>query len=108
MLLVEGALGDLRLSQIGRCSGDRCHMSTLIAAGRETVENRPRPATQASHIELGAMADEHSALRVWAIEGTGGYGAGLARHQTDHGEVVIELDRPKRQAAPLRSQPRQA
>ena len=28
--------------------------------------------------------------------GTGGYGAGLARHLAEHGELVIELDRPKR------------
>ncbi len=45
-----------------------------------------------------ALAQEHSGLRAWAIEGTGGYGAGLTRHLTTVGEVVIELDRPKRPA----------
>ncbi len=48
--------------------------------------------------ELVAMADRHSGLRAWAIEGTGGYGAGLARYLAERGEVVIEIDRPNRPA----------
>jgi transposase len=46
--------------------------------------------------ELVAFADEHSALRAWAIEGTGGHGAGLTRLLHDRSEVVVELDRPQR------------
>jgi hypothetical protein len=38
----------------------------------------------------------HGRLRLWAMEGTGGYGAGLTRFLVDHGEWVIELDRPQR------------
>jgi transposase len=34
--------------------------------------------------------------RVWAIEGTGSYGAGLTDHLQAKGELVIEVDRPKR------------
>src|SRR4051812_17234278 len=34
--------------------------------------------------------------RVWALEGTGGYGAGLARFLAEHGERVLEVDRPAR------------
>jgi transposase len=48
--------------------------------------------------ELVALAEQHSGLRAWAMEGTGGYGAGLARHLTDADELVVELDRPKRPA----------
>jgi transposase len=33
---------------------------------------------------------------VWAIEGTGGYGAGLTRFLHAQAEQVVELDRPKR------------
>ncbi len=44
------------------------------------------------------MADRHSGLRAWAIESTGSYGAGLARHLRAVGEWVIELDRPNRPA----------
>ncbi|WP_199853171.1 transposase [Plantactinospora sp. BC1] len=44
------------------------------------------------------MAERHSGLRAWAVEGTGGYGAGLHRHLAGAGELVVELDRPKRPA----------
>jgi transposase len=37
-------------------------------------------------------------LRAWAIEGTGGHGAGLSRQLLAASEIVIELDRPKRAA----------
>jgi transposase len=42
------------------------------------------------------LAGTHGALRAWAVEGTGGYGAGLAKRLVDVGERVIELDRPTR------------
>jgi len=48
--------------------------------------------------DLVAMAERHSGLRAWSIEGTGGYGAGLARFLADRDERVIELDRPTRPA----------
>ncbi len=47
--------------------------------------------------DLLEWAGEH-ASRAWALEGAGGYGAGLARHLTAAGEQVIELDRPARAA----------
>ena len=42
------------------------------------------------------FADQHAALRAWAIEGTGGHGAGLTRHLEQRDELVVELDRPER------------
>jgi transposase len=44
------------------------------------------------------LADQHHGRRVWGIEGTGGYGAGLTRFLAAHAERVVELDRPKRAA----------
>src|SRR2546427_12680707 len=35
--------------------------------------------------------------RAWAIEGTGCYGAGLARFLLARGERVLEVDRPRRE-----------
>lgn len=52
----------------------------------------------AGYSELLEFADRHDGLRVWAIEGTGGYGAGLARHLEAAGEWVVELGRPDRPA----------
>lgn len=48
------------------------------------------------YAELVTLAERHSGLRAWALEGSGGYGAGLARHLADAGELVVELDRPLR------------
>jgi len=41
-------------------------------------------------------------VRAFGVEGSGCYGAGLARHLRAHGEVVIEVIRPDRQARRLR------
>jgi transposase len=41
-------------------------------------------------------------VRAFGVEGSGCYGAGLARHLRAHGEVVIEVIRPNRQARRLR------
>jgi transposase len=44
-----------------------------------------------------AFADEQAPeRRVWALEGTGSYGVGLARTLAEAGERVIEIDRPNR------------
>ena len=59
--------------------------------GEITVE-----ATADGYEQLVEFADEHAVLRAWAIEGTGGHGAGLARHLARREEVVVELDRPQR------------
>jgi transposase len=44
------------------------------------------------------LAAGHSGVRCWALEGAGGYGAGLARFLRERGEWVVELDRPSRAA----------
>lgn len=59
--------------------------------GEITVE-----ATADGYARLVEFADEQAALRAWAIEGTGGHGAGLTRHLERRDEVVLELDRPER------------
>jgi len=59
--------------------------------GEITVE-----ATADGYDQLVEFADEHAALRAWAVEGTGGHGAGLTRHLERGEEVIIELDRPAR------------
>ena len=61
--------------------------------GEITVE-----ATSDGYGELVEFANQHATLRAWAIEGTGGHGAGLSRHLMELSEIVIEVDRPKRAA----------
>ncbi|MFZ2015214.1 MAG: transposase [Nocardioides sp.] len=55
-------------------------------------------ATAEGYAELVDFANNHPRLLAWAIEGTGGHGAGLSRHLLELSEIVIELDRPKRAA----------
>jgi transposase len=56
------------------------------------------PADADGYARLRAWAAGHGGLRAFALEGAGGYGAGLARHLADAGEVVVEVDRPRRPA----------
>jgi transposase len=56
------------------------------------------PATPAGYQKLLELAERHPGQRVWAIESTGGYGAGLTRFLQTHAEQMVELDRPKRAA----------
>jgi transposase len=45
---------------------------------------------------LRAAARYAPGRRAWAIEGTGSYGAGLARFLSEHGEAVLEISRTAR------------
>src|SRR5829696_1279728 len=54
------------------------------------------PSDRAGHGRLLRLVDEQApGRRVWALEGTGCYGAGLTRFLVDRGEWVVEIDRPK-------------
>jgi transposase len=60
------------------------------------LDQRTVESSSAGYEELIRFADAHAGLRAWAIEGTGGHGAGLTRLLADRGELVVELDRPER------------
>jgi transposase len=64
---------------------------TGVVLAEVTVE-----ATSDGYEALVEFADQHPGLRAWPIEGTGGHGAGLARHLARSDELVVELDRPER------------
>jgi transposase len=53
-------------------------------------------ATADGYAQLVEFADQHATVRAWAIEGTGGHGAGLNHHLAGRQEIVVELDRPHR------------
>src|SRR4029453_9610895 len=55
------------------------------------------PSDRAGHARLLDLAcGQAPGRRVWALEGTGCYGAGLTGFLVDHGEWVVEIGRPKR------------
>ena len=77
------------------------HKHTHTAAVLAAVTGQTRavltvPAIPDGYRQLLELAGQHHGQRLWAIEGTGGYGAGLTRFLAAHAEQVVELDRPKR------------
>lgn len=73
------------------------HSAAVVdAATGAVLDQITVAATADGYVLLEEFADQYSPLRAWAIEGTGGHGAGLARHLARGEEVVVELDRPER------------
>jgi transposase len=64
------------------------------------------PTTSAGYAELLIWATGLGTVDRFGIEGTGSHGAGLCRWLTARGLIVIEVDRPDRQAAPQQGQVR--
>jgi transposase len=56
------------------------------------------PTTPRGYRALLTWAKSHGEVAIFGIEGTGSYGAGLARYLQSEGHVVIEVIRPSRQA----------
>jgi transposase len=55
------------------------------------------PADGRGYHRLVVFADQHApGRRVWAIEGSGSFGAGLTTSLLERGEWVVEVDRPTR------------
>jgi transposase len=84
---------------IGVDTHKHTHTAAVVTAGTgAAVEDLTVGTDPAGYRQLVDLADRHAGRRLWAIEGTGGYGAGLARHLSSCGEEVVELDRPERPA----------
>ena len=96
------SLADLR-EVVDVVIGVDTHVQTHSAAVLDTatggvLDEITVEATAEGYAELVEFANNHATLRAWAIEGTGGHGAGLSRHLLGMSEIVVELDRPKRAA----------
>ena len=55
------------------------------------------PTTPVGYRALLGWLESHGEVIVVGVEGTGSYGAGLARHLQREGVAVVEVDRPNRQ-----------
>jgi transposase len=76
------------------------HAFAVIAVNGGVGAEYALPASGMGYAEALARADAHApGRRVWAIEGTGCYGAGLARFLAARDEQVLELERPKRRGS---------
>jgi transposase len=93
---------------IGVDTHKQTHTAAVVAtATGHTTVTMTVPAPPAGYRQLLELAGQHHRQRVWAIEGTGGYGAGLTRFLHAHAEQVVELDRDQL-AQPRASGPRAA
>jgi transposase len=72
--------------------------AVVVVTTGATIHQATVPATPAGYQQLLQLANQQPGERMWAIESTGGYGAGLTRFLHAHHQQVVELDRPKRAA----------
>lgn len=78
------------------------HYAAVIAMTGERLEAAPFSATPAGYRALTAFITAHGPLVKVGVEGTGSYGAGLARHLAGAGIEVAEVLRPSRQTRRMR------
>jgi transposase len=77
------------------------HLDVHVAAAIDPVGGllgvRSFPTTPAGYHALSGWLGSFGPIERVGVEGTGAYGAGLARHLAASGITVIEVDRPNRQ-----------
>jgi transposase len=80
------------------------HVLAVVAApAGAVVAGTSAPADGRGYRELLRVAERYApGRRAWAIEGTGSYGAGLARYLRARGESVLEVSRTQRAERRLR------
>jgi transposase len=79
------------------------HRDTLAAAATDRVGGTLADLTAAADLAgyqrlLAFGQAQVPGRRGWAVEGAGSYGAGLTGFLQAHGELVVEIGRPKRPA----------
>lgn len=81
------------------------HADVHVAAALDTVGlivgSASFPATGRGYAALTRWAEAFGAVEVFGVEGTGSYGAGLARFLRRAGHRVVEVDRPDRKTRRL-------
>jgi transposase len=81
--------------------GETHHAAVIDPLGRHLAD-REFPATRAGYWSLESWLRSHGTVTAVGIEGTGAYGAELARTLTQSGLKVLEVDRPDRKTRRLR------
>ena len=78
------------------------HLDSHVAHANDQlgrrVGTRSVPTTPTGYQDLLAWARGLGQPIAWGVEGTGSYGAALARFLAANGQVVVEVNRPDRQA----------
>lgn len=75
-------------------------LSVLDTRTQRTCHALTVSASRVGYRRALRLARRHApGRRVWALEGTGSYGAGLTRFLADRGEQVLEVERPRREGS---------
>lgn len=77
--------------------GETNHAAVLDELGRQ-LGDREFPTTPSGYRQLLSWLSSHGQISSIGMEGTGAYGAGLARYLHLEGVKVVEVDRPDRKA----------
>ena len=78
-------------------------LAVVVAPAGAVIAQRSVQTNARGYAAAVRFAEEHSnGARVWAIEGAGHYGAGLARYLSGRGETVLEVGRGPRDERRLR------
>ena len=82
---------------------DRHTLAIVAAPNGGVVAQRSVRTNARGYADAVGFAEKHArGARLWAVEGAGHYGAGLARHLSSRGETVIESGRGPRDGRRLR------
>jgi transposase len=80
------------------------HSAAILASSGGLVDETSARADRRGYATLLSWAHEHAAgRRVWAVEGSGSYGAGLVAFLERRGERVVEIGRRVRRNGPVRA-----
>jgi transposase len=75
------------------------HTAAVVTPTGGAVAHLTVPSDAFGAKRVLAFARRHAPdRRVWAVEGTGSFGAGLTTYLLEQGEWVVEIDRPRRPA----------
>lgn len=73
------------------------HVAAAIDANGGTLGIETFPVGRTHYADLTRWLESFGRIGMVGVEGTGSYGAGLARHLRAQGVAVVEVDRPNRQ-----------
>ena len=73
------------------------HVAAVLDQLGRVLGTASFPTTVAGYRQLLSWLRRHGRLQSVGVEGTGSYGAALARHLAEHGVEVVEVARPNRQ-----------
>ena len=72
------------------------HVAVAVDRQGVRLAQRHAPASTCGYGELERWSRSLGSVHAFGVEGTGSYGAGLARFLTGRGHAVIEVNRPDR------------